>query len=58
MIELIAMLKDITGFSGISLQPNTGAQGEFAGLLAIKKFHESNNQPNRNICLIPSSARN
>ena len=56
MIELIAMLKDITGFSGISLQPNAGAQGEFAGLLAIKKFHESNNQPNRNICLIPSSA--
>ena len=56
MIELIAMLKDITGFDGISLQPNAGAQGEFAGLLAIKKYHESNNEANRNICLIPSSA--
>ena len=50
------MLKDITGFDGISLQPNAGAQGEFAGLLAIKRFHESNNESNRNICLIPSSA--
>ena len=56
MIELIEMLKDITGFDGISLQPNAGAQGEFAGLLAIKKFHESNNESFRNICLIPSSA--
>ena len=50
------MLKDITGFDGISLQPNAGAQGEFAGLLAIKKYHESNNENNRNICIIPSSA--
>jgi glycine dehydrogenase len=56
MKELIAMLKDITGFDGISLQPNAGAQGEFAGLLAIKKYHESNNEGNRNICIIPSSA--
>jgi len=56
MRELIAMLKDITGFDGISLQPNAGAQGEFAGLLAIKKYHESNNEVNRNICIIPSSA--
>ena len=56
MKELISMLKDITGFDEISLQPNAGAQGEFAGLLAIKKFHESNNEKNRNICLIPSSA--
>jgi len=56
MRELIAMLKDITGFDGISLQPNSGAQGEFAGLLAIKKYHESNNESNRNICIIPSSA--
>ena len=46
----------ITGFDGISLQPNAGAQGEFAGLLAIKKFHESNNQGHRKICLIPNSA--
>ena len=56
MTELIEMLKDITGFDGISLQPNSGAQGEFSGLLAIKKFHESNNENYRNICLIPSSA--
>ena len=56
MHELISMLKDITGFDAISLQPNAGAQGEFAGLLAIKKYHESNNQDNRNICLIPNSA--
>jgi len=56
MHELISMLKDITGFDAISLQPNSGAQGEFAGLLAIKKFHESNNQNQRNICLIPNSA--
>jgi len=56
MLELTSMLKDITGFDEISLQPNAGAQGEFAGLLAIKKYHEFNNQKNRNICLIPSSA--
>ena len=56
MHELISMLKDITGFDAISLQPNAGAQGEFAGLLAIKKYHESNNQGHRNICLIPNSA--
>ena len=56
MHEFISMLKDITGFDGISLQPNAGAQGEFAGLLAIKKFHESNNQGHRKICLIPNSA--
>ena len=56
MRELISMLKDITGFDAISLQPNAGAQGEFAGLLAIKKFHESNNEYDRNVCLIPNSA--
>ena len=56
MHELISMLKDITGFDAISLQPNAGAQGEFAGLLAIKKYHESNHQGHRNICLIPNSA--
>jgi len=56
MTELIAMLKNITGFDGISLQPNSGAQGEFAGLLAIKKYHESKNEGHRNICIIPSSA--
>ena len=56
MNEFILMLKNITGFDGISLQPNAGAQGEFAGLLAIKRYHESNDEGNRNICLIPSSA--
>jgi len=56
MKDLIAMLKDITGFDGISLQPNSGAQGEFAGLLAIKKYHEFKNEGHRNICIIPSSA--
>ena len=56
MHELISMLKDITGFDAISLQPNAGAQGEFAGLLAIKKYHQSKKQDQRNICLIPNSA--
>ena len=54
--ELVSMLKEITGFDSISLQPNAGAQGEFAGLLAIRKFHYHNNNSHRNICLIPSSA--
>ena len=40
----------------MSLQPNAGAQGEFAGLMVIRKFHEKNNETNRNVCLIPSSA--
>ena len=57
MKELISMLKDITGFDAISLQPNAGAQGEFAGLLAIQKFHENNSDTKRNICIIPKSAR-
>ena len=56
MKELISMLKDITGFDAISLQPNAGAQGEFAGLLAIQKFHENNSDTKRNICIIPKSA--
>jgi len=49
-------LRSITGFSGVSLQPNAGAQGEFAGLMVIRKFHEKNGDKNRNVCLIPSSA--
>ena len=49
-------LKEITGFSATSLQPNSGAQGEYAGLMVIKAFHESSGDFNRNICLIPSSA--
>ena len=54
--QLRAWLCQATGYAGISLQPNAGSQGEYAGLLAIKAFHESNGQPRRNICLIPSSA--
>lgn len=49
-------LTEITGFSGTSLQPNSGAQGEYAGLLVIKAYHESRGESHRNICLIPSSA--
>lgn len=49
-------LKDITGFSAISFQPNAGSQGEYAGLLVIKKYFETTGQSHRNICLIPSSA--
>ncbi|WP_299890177.1 aminomethyl-transferring glycine dehydrogenase [uncultured Lacinutrix sp.] len=49
-------LTEITGFAGTSLQPNSGAQGEFAGLMVIRAYHESRGDYNRNICLIPSSA--
>ena len=54
--ELEEMLCEITGFDAMSLQPNSGAQGEFAGLMVIRAYHESNGQEYRNICLIPSSA--
>ena len=54
--SLESHLKDITGFSAISFQPNAGSQGEYAGLLVIKKYLIENNQKHRNICLIPSSA--
>ncbi len=54
--ELETMLAEITGFDAVSMQPNSGAQGEYAGLLAIKKYLESIGQGNRNICLIPTSA--
>ncbi|MDC0232042.1 aminomethyl-transferring glycine dehydrogenase [Pelagibacteraceae bacterium] len=54
--DLKNWLRTITGFSGVSLQPNAGAQGEFAGLMVIRKFHEKNGQKKRNVCLIPSSA--
>lgn len=46
----------MTGFSKFSFQPNSGAQGEYAGLLAIKSYHEANNNSHRNICIIPASA--
>ena len=54
--DLEKILCEITGYSGISLQPNAGSQGEFAGLLAIDGFHNSNGNPQRKICLIPESA--
>ena len=54
--ELEEMLCEITGFDAMSLQPNSGAQGEYAGLMVIKAYHESRGDENRNICLIPSSA--
>ena len=54
--DLKNWLRSITGFSGISLQPNAGAQGEFAGLMVIRKFHEKNGEKKRNVCLIPSCA--
>ena len=54
--ELSDWLVKITGYDAVSLQPNAGSQGEFAGLLAIKKYLDANGQEHRNICLIPSSA--
>ena len=54
--ELEDMLAEITGYDAISMQPNSGAQGEYAGLLAIKKYLAAKGEENRNICLIPSSA--
>ncbi len=54
--QLRAWLCQATGYAGISLQPNAGSQGEYAGLLAIKAFHKANGQGHRNICLIPASA--
>ena len=54
--ELGKWLVEITGYDAISMQPNSGAQGEYAGLLAIRRYHESLDQGHRNVCLIPSSA--
>jgi len=54
--ELEQMLIACTGYDAVSLQPNAGSQGEYAGLLAIKSFHESRGEMGRDICLIPSSA--
>ena len=54
--ELEAMLCAITGFEAVSLQPNSGAQGEFAGLLAIRAYHRARGQSERNVVLIPASA--
>ena len=54
--ELERDLAEITGFAGISLQPNAGSQGEFSGLLAIHAYHQARGEPHRNVCLIPKSA--
>ncbi|PSR56934.1 glycine dehydrogenase (aminomethyl-transferring) [Adhaeribacter arboris] len=54
--DLENWLCEITGFAGISLQPNSGAQGEYAGLMVIRAYHEANGHQHRNIALIPSSA--
>ena len=54
--QLESMLMEITGFAAISLQPNSGAQGEYTGLLVIRAYHESRGEGHRNVCLIPSSA--
>jgi glycine dehydrogenase len=54
--QLEAWLAEITGFAGISLQPNAGSQGEYAGLLVIRQYHESRGEAHRNVCLIPTSA--
>jgi len=54
--QLEMWLAEITGFDAISLQPNAGSQGEFAGLLAIREYHASRGETHRNVCLIPTSA--
>jgi glycine dehydrogenase len=54
--QLEAMLGEITGFPAVSLQPNSGAQGELAGLLVIRKYYETRGEPQRDVCLIPASA--
>ncbi|MEO7148407.1 MAG: aminomethyl-transferring glycine dehydrogenase [Rhodanobacteraceae bacterium] len=54
--ELEAMLVEITGYDAVSLQPNSGAQGEYAGLLAIRAYHRSRSDEKRDVCLIPESA--
>ena len=54
--ELEAMLCEVTGFEAVSLQPNAGSQGEYAGLLVIRKYHDSRGESDRDICLIPASA--
>ena len=54
--QLEGWLASITGFAAVSLQPNAGSQGELAGLLAIRRYHESRGEGRRNVCLIPMSA--
>ncbi len=54
--DLEAWLADMTGYDAVSLQPNAGSQGEYAGLLAIRAYHAGRGEPHRDVCLIPSSA--
>ena len=54
--QLEMWLAEITGYSAISLQPNAGSQGEYAGLLVVRKFHQSRNEGHRDVCIIPTSA--
>lgn len=54
--ELEAWLAEITGFTAVSLQPNSGASGEYTGLLTIRAYHESRNESYRNVCIVPQSA--
>ena len=54
--QLESWLADLTGFSAVSLQPNAGSQGEYAGLMVIRAYHEQQGQSQRNVCLIPTSA--
>jgi glycine dehydrogenase len=54
--ELESWLGEITGFAGVSLQPNAGSQGEYAGLLVIRRYHQSRGEAKRDVCLIPASA--
>jgi glycine dehydrogenase len=54
--QLGSWLAEITGFAAVSLQPNAGSQGEYAGLLAIREYHASRNEAHRKVCLIPTSA--
>lgn len=56
IVKLEEWLKEITGFTGVSLQPNSGAQGEYAGLMVIRAYHQARNEGHRNISLIPASA--
>ena len=54
--DLEGWLAEITGYDAVSLQPNAGSQGEFAGLLAIRNYHRANGDDDRTVCLIPASA--
>ena len=54
--DLAAQLAEITAFPAVSLQPNSGASGEYAGLMTIRAYHQSRGEGHRNVCIIPTSA--